>query len=96
MNETHCRSTAHRMLEACSAEDIATILRDEELKYYFDHEKLAAIRKPSKLGHCREPAIKPGRRTGRVNHHGIDAILLRKAHEAGITDFRSPEAPQSV
>ena len=28
--------------------------------------------------------------------NGIDTILLRKAREAGITDFRAPEAPSSM
>lgn len=98
MNEALSRSTAHRMLEACSAEDVATILRDEELKYYFDQPESWRPygNREKNWDTVGNQQSSPVGALAELITNGIDAILLRKAHEAGITDFRSPEAPQSM
>lgn len=98
MDEKLSKSTALQFIEACSAEDVAQLLSDEELRYYFDNpENWKPYGNRDKnwdtVGNQQSSPV--GALTELVTN-GIDAILLRKAREHGITDFRSPEAPQSM
>jgi hypothetical protein len=98
MEEKLSQSTAQRLLNAGSSEDVANILHDEELRYYFDQpENWKSYGGRDKnwdtVGNQQSSPV--GALTELITN-GIDAILLRKAKEHGITDFRSPEAPQSM
>lgn len=98
MDEKLSKSTALRMLAACSAEDVAGILCDEELKYYFDQpENWRTYGNRDKnwdtVGNQQSSPV--GALTELITN-GIDAILLRHARQHDILDFRSPEAPQSM
>lgn len=98
MDEKVSRSTAFRLLAACSAEDVAAILADEDLSYDFNQPenwKPYGNREKNWDTVGNQQSSPVGALTELITN-GIDAILLRKAREHGITDFRSPEAPQSM
>lgn len=98
MEESNSRSIAERLLLAETAEDIKGIVGEEVLAYWFDK---ASNWKPyggrpknwDTVGNQQANAI--GALVELITN-GTDAILLRKAKEAGIVDFRGPEAPQSM
>lgn len=98
MDEKLSRSTALRMLKACSSEDIANILSDEELKFYFDQPEnwRPYGNREKNWDTVGNQQSSPVGALAELITNGIDAILLRKANEAGIKDFRSSEAPQSM
>jgi len=98
MDEKLSKSTALRMLNACSAEDVADILRDEELKFYFDNPEYWRPygNREKNWDTVGNQQSSPVGALAELITNGIDAILLRKAKEAGIENFRSPEAPQSM
>ena len=98
MDERLSQSTAQRLLSAGSSEDVATILRDEGLRYYFDQPENwkpygGRDKNWDTVGNQQSSPV--GALTELITN-GIDAILMRKAREHGITDFRSPEAPQNM
>jgi hypothetical protein len=98
MNETDSQNTALRLLAACSAEDVTTILSDQKLSYDFSQpENWKPYGNRDKnwdtVGNQQSSPI--GALTELITN-GIDAILLRKARENGVTNFRSLEAPQSM
>lgn len=98
MDEKLSKSTAQRLLSAGSSEEVASILNDEELRYYFDQPENwrpygGRDKNWDTVGNQQSSPV--GALTELITN-GIDAILLRKAREHGITDFRSPEAPQSM
>ena len=98
MKEDESRNTALRLLAAGTSEDVARILDDKELKYYFDNSENwrpygGRDKNWDTVGNQQSSPV--GALTELITN-GIDAILLRKAKEAGITDLRSPDAPQSM
>jgi hypothetical protein len=98
MDESQSKRVAGEFLLAESAADIQKIVHDEELEYWFDN---SSNWKPyggrpknwDTVGNQQANAV--GSLVELITN-GVDAILLRKAREAGIKDFRSPEAPQSM
>ena len=98
MDEKLSKNTAQRLLSAGSSEDVADILQDQELKYYFDQPENwrpygGRDKNWDTVGNQQSSPV--GALTELITN-GIDAILLRKAKEHGITDARSPDAPQSM
>lgn len=98
MEEKLSKDTAQRLLSAGSSEDVADILHDEELRYYFDQPENwrpygGRDKNWDTVGNQQSSPV--GALTELITN-GIDAILLRKAKEHGIANFRSPEAPQSM
>lgn len=98
MDEKLSRDSALRLLTACSAEDVRAVIEDDDLRYYFDNpENWKPYGNREKnwdtVGNQQSSPI--GALTELITN-GIDAILMRKAREHGIADFRSPEAPQSM
>lgn len=98
MDEQQSRNIAQSLLLALSAENVQTILSTDGFDYWFD--------KPSNwqpygnrsknwdtVGNQQANAI--GALVELITN-GTDAILLRKAREAGILDFRGEDAPQSM
>lgn len=98
MDEKLSQSTAQRLLSARSSEDVAVILQDEDLRYYFDQPENwkpygGRDKNWDTVGNQQSSPV--GALTELITN-GIDAILMRKAKEHGITDFRAPEAPQNM
>jgi hypothetical protein len=98
MDEKTSNKLAHELLAAISSEDVAAILKHEDYAYYFDapeywsnygnREKnwdAAGNQQSHGVGALVENIV-----------NGIDAVLLRKAEEAGVTDPRASTAPQSM
>lgn len=98
MEEQKSKLIAERFLAAETAADIQKVMQDDDLAYYFDNESnwFPYGGRPKNwdiVGNQQANAV--GALVELVTN-GIDSILLRKAKEAGITDPRSPEAPQSM
>lgn len=98
MDEKKSKSVAEAFLLAQSATDIQAIVGDEEMQYWFDNPSNwkpygGRPKNWDTVGNQQANAV--GSLVELITN-GIDAILMRKAREAGITDFRSPEAPQSM
>lgn len=98
MDEKQSRTTANRLLQACSSDDVGSILRDENLKYYFDQPESWRPygNRDKNWDTVGNQQSSPVGALAELITNGIDAILLRKAGEHGIADFRSSEAPQSM
>lgn len=98
MDEKLSQNTALSLLAANSAQDISDILQNEELRYYFDNPenwKPYGNREKNWDTVGNQQSSPVGALTELITN-GIDAILLRKARENGISDFRSPSAPQNM
>lgn len=98
MEEKQSKRIAEGFLAAQTAGDIQKIMQDDDLAYYFDAQSnwLPYGGRPKNwdiVGNQQANAV--GALVELVTN-GIDSILLRKAKEAGISDPRSPEAPQSM
>lgn len=98
MNEKDSEKVARGLLNAGSAVDIQKIFGDEDMQYWFDnpsHWKPYGGRPKNwdTVGNQQSNAV--GSFVELITN-GIDSILMRKAREAGVTDFRSSEAPQSM
>lgn len=98
MNEQQSRKVAESFLLAQSATDIQAIVGDEEMQYWFDNPSNwkpygGRPKNWDTVGNQQANAV--GSLVELITN-GIDAILMRKAREAGIKDFRGPEAPQSM
>ena len=98
MDEKTSIKLAHELLAAISSEDVAAILKHEDYVYYFDSPEYW-----SNYGNREKNWDAAGNQQSHgvgalveniVN--GIDAVLLRKAEEAGVTDPRASTAPQSM
>jgi hypothetical protein len=98
MEEKVSKEIAYKLLNATTSEQVSGILNSDEYSYYFstpenwanygNREKnwdTAGNQQSNGVGALVENIV-----------NGLDAVLLRKAEEAGITDPRSPEAPQSM
>lgn len=98
MEESLSRRLALALLAAEAAADVKAVLRDADARYYFDNsanwspyggrEKnwdTVGNQQTNPVGALVELII-----------NGEDAILLRKAAEAGIADPRSGHAPRSM
>ncbi len=92
------RRIALRLIRADSVEELQEVLKDNEAKDWFDDpQHWAPYGKREKnwdtVGN--QQTIPVGALT-EIIINGIDAILLRKAREGGLIDFRAPAAPQSM
>ena len=98
MEELISKKIAENLLIAQSVAEVHKIVEDEELAYWFDNTSNWAPYggRPKNwdiVGNQQANAI--GALVELITN-GIDAILLRKAREAGIQDFRGADAPQSM
>ncbi len=98
MDEKQSKKVAEQLLIAQSATDIQAIVGEEEMQYWFENPSNwkpygGRPKNWDTVGNQQANAV--GSLVELITN-GIDAILLRKAREAGIADFRSPEAPQSM
>jgi len=98
MDEEQSRSIAKRLIEAKSAEDVHAVLNDDDARFYFDDPQnwSAYGNREKNWDTVGNQQTNPIGALVEIVTNGIDTILLRKAREAGITDFRAPEAPSSM
>lgn len=98
MDESLSKNIVERLLLAQTAEDIRAIAGEDALDYWFDNPSNwkpygGRPKNWDTVGNQQANAI--GALVELITN-GTDAILMRKAREAGIADFRSEDAPQSM
>lgn len=98
MEEKLSKSVAERLLGSESVQDIQAVMGDSELEYWFDNPsnwKPYGGREKNwdTVGNQQANAV--GSLVELITN-AIDAILLRKAREEGLEDFRSSKAPKSM
>jgi hypothetical protein len=98
MDEALSKEIALRLVAARSVEDVHAILKDDRASYYFgDAQNWSPYGNREKnWDTVGNQSSNPIGALVEILTNGIDAILLRKAREAGISDYRSAEAPQSM
>lgn len=98
MNEELQKSIALELLAALSSEDVGRIIADEKLKFWFDAPEnwKPYGDRPKNWDTVGNQQTNPVGAMVELITNGLDSILLRKAREAGIKDFRSTEAPHSM
>lgn len=98
MNEELSRRIALRLIAALSAEDVHEVLKDEEASFYFDDPQhwTPYGEQESNWDRVGNQQTNPIGALVELVTNGIDSILLRKARDAGIEDFRGKDAPQSM
>lgn len=98
MDENQSKKVAESLLFAESAADVEQIITTDEMDYWFENASNwqpygGRAKNWDTVGNQQANAV--GSLVELITN-AIDAILLRKAREAGIKDFRSAEAPQSM
>lgn len=99
MDQNLSKSVALRLLSALSASDVdAVIKNDEDARYWFDNSQNwqpygGRSKNWDAVGNQQTNPV--GALVELVTN-GIDAILMRKAREAKIADFRSLKVPQTM
>ncbi len=89
---------ARRLLEAVTSAGVMDVVRDEDYRYYFDDPsnwKPYGGREKNWDTVGNQQTNPVGALTELITN-GIDAVLLRKAREGGMKDFRSEKAPRSM
>jgi len=92
------KSLALDLLAALSGSDVTSILHRDGARYWFDnpqnwHPYGGRSKNWDTVGNQQTNPV--GALVELVTN-GVDSILLRRARESGLTDFRSPKAPQSM
>ena len=98
MDEQLSKSIALRLITAKSAEDVHAVLTDDAARFYFDDPQNWSPygNREKNWDTVGNQQTNPIGALVEIVTNGIDTILLRKAREAGIVDFRSSEAPTSM
>lgn len=99
MDQQLSKSVALRLLAALSATEVEAVLKDDDdVRYWFDDAQnwLPYGARSKNWDTVGNQQTNPVGALVELVTNGIDAILLRKAREAGIVDFRSAQAPQSM
>ncbi len=89
---------ASRLLEAVTSKEVMTVVQDDDYRYYFDDPTNwrpygGREKNWDTVGNQQTNPV--GAFTELITN-GIDAVLLRKAQEAGVKDMRSEQAPRSM
>lgn len=89
---------ALELIQADSVEDLQAILKDDEAKEWFDDPQHWAPygKREKNWDTVGNQQTNPVGALTEIVINGIDAILLRKARENGLLDFRASDAPQSM
>ena len=98
MDEHQSKTIACRLIAAKSAEDVRVVLNDNDARFYFDDPQNWSPygNREKNWDTVGNQQTNPIGALVEIVTNGIDTILLRKAREAGITDFRASEAPSSM
>lgn len=98
MEEKQSKTIAEQLLIALSATEVQNVIENEDFAYWFDN---ASNWQPYG-GRPKNWDIVGNQQANAVGAlvelitNGIDAILMRKAREHGISDMRAGDAPQSM
>src|SRR5579871_1737265 len=92
------RRIALELIQADSVEQLQAILKDPEAKEWFDDPQHWAAYggREKNWDTVGNQQTNPIGALVEIVINGIDSVLLRKAREAGIADFRAVTAPQSM
>lgn len=98
MEEKLSRRLALALLAAGTGSDVKAVLEDDEAKYYFDNSANWSPygNREKNWDTVGNQQTNPVGALVELIINGEDAILLRKAEDAGIGDPRSARAPQSM
>ena len=98
MDEPLSKTIALRLVAAKSAEDVRAVLEDENARFYFDDPQNWSPygNREKNWDTVGNQQTNPIGALVEIVTNGIDTILLRKAREAGIVDFRAADAPTSM
>lgn len=99
MDQKLSKSVALRLMGALSAADVDEVIKgDDDARYWFDNPQnwLSYGGRPKNWDTVGNQQTNPVGAMVELVTNGIDAILLRKARDGGIEDFRSAQAPQSM
>lgn len=98
MDSKLSRRIALELIKADSVEHLQEILQDREAREWFDDPQHWAPygKREKNWDTVGNQQTNPVGALTEIVINGIDAILLRKARESGVNDFRSLEAPQSM
>ena len=98
MDEQLSKTIALRLIAAKSAEEVCSILKDDAACFYFDDPQHWSPygNREKNWDTVGNQQTNPIGALVEIVTNGIDTILLRKAREAGIKDFRAADAPSSM
>ncbi len=98
MDEKQSMTFALGLLDALSAEDVVKVITSKSGRYWFDNPQHwhPYGGRPKNWDTVGNQQTNPVGALVELITNGIDSVLLRKAREAGIKDFRSAKAPQSM
>lgn len=98
MDQQLSKSVVLRLIAALSAEEVDAILRSDDVRFWFDNPQnwQSYGGRPKNWDTVGNQQTNPVGALVELVTNGIDAILLRRAREEGIDDFRSEKAPQSM
>jgi len=99
VEQKQSKSYALSLLGALSAGDVEAIIKgSEDARYWFDNPQnwISYGGRPKNWDTVGNQQTNPVGALVELVTNGIDAILLRKARESGIEDFRSARAPQGM
>ena len=99
MDQKQSKSYALALLSGLSADHVETIIKGtEDARYWFDNPQnwISYGGRAKNWDTVGNQQTNPVGALVELVTNGIDAILLRKARESGIEDFRSTKAPQGM
>ena len=98
MDEKQSMEFAFALLKALSADDVDEIIKSKTGRYWFDNPQHwhPYGGRPKNWDTVGNQQTNPVGALVELVTNGIDSVLLRKAREKGIKDFRSAKAPQSM
>src|SRR5690349_8440340 len=98
LSEKESLNLATSFLAAATSADVMALVAHEEYRYYFDDPAnwRPYGNREKNWDTVGNQQTNPVGAFTELLTNGIDAVLLRKAREAGVSDFRSPPAPKSM
>lgn len=98
MDSKLSKRIALQLIEADSVEELQNILKDHEAREWFDDPQHWAPygKREKNWDTVGNQQTNPVGALTEIIINGIDSILLRKAREDGLNDFRAASAPQSM
>lgn len=98
MEEKQSQAAALALLSANTGPDVAKILKQVDLDYWFSNPQnwRPYGGRPKNWDIVGNQQTNPIGALVELITNGIDSILLRKARESGIRDFRGPDVPQTM
>ena len=98
MEEKQSQAAALALLSASTGPDVDKVLKQVDLDYWFSNPQnwRPYGGRPKNWDIVGNQQTNPIGALVELITNGIDSILLRKARESGIKDFRGPDVPQTM